>query len=120
MRTLITLNKNNHVDVVAATADVAQGDNIIIQNVDNVDVWVYEAAAPASSVQGKLVRPGEEILTPRGSLGVFAVAVRGDSQISAGPVSDFQTFRVDNEPIALIEGRQFRAVRKIVNRCTST
>lgn len=114
MRTLVSLQKNSHIDLVAATPGVEQGDSIALQNVDNVDVWVYESEAPASSAQGQLVRPGEHLVTPRGTVGVFAVAVRGDSGLSAGPTPPFQSFRVDNEPIALVEGRQFRAVRKIV------
>lgn len=114
MRTLVPLQKNSHVDLVAATPGVEQGDSIALQNVDNVDVWVYESETPASSAQGQLVRPGEHLVTPRGTVGVFAVAMRGDSELSAGPISNFETFRVDSEPLALTEGRQFRIVRKLV------
>lgn len=112
MKTLIQLPVSQHIDV-SAGASVPQGDSILIQNVDADEVWVYEAATAGTIITGTMLRRGETTLTPRGSLGVFAVSTRGDATISAGPVSDFQTFRVDNEPIALLEGRQFRVVRKV-------
>ncbi len=112
-RTLIQIPKGQHVELFAA-ASVPQGDQVMIQNVDNEDVWVYEAATPASGQQGTLLRRGDEHRTSRGALGVYAYNNQGDATISAGPVSDYETVTVDNEPIALREGRQFRAVRKIV------
>ena len=113
MQTEIELERLQHVDI-AAEAGVLVGDSIDIQNINAEDVWVYEASEPATVAQGRLLRRGDVMTTSRGSPGVYAVCTKGKGIITAEPVSEYKTFTVDNEPIALKEGRQFRAVRKIV------
>lgn len=109
---ILPLVKGVHLDV-ATGSGLPEGEPINIQNVDADEVWVYESEVVGVTVQGCLLRRGEGVTTQRGARGVWAVTATGAGTISTGPVSAFQSVPVDNEPLALREGRQFRAVRKI-------
>lgn len=108
----VVLPPKIHVNI-SATAEVPNGDSIEIQNISAEEVWIYYAQTAQTEPQGRLLRRGDVYITDRGAPGVYGVCTRGEGILTTSKVSEFKTFTVDNEPIALKEGRQFRIVRKI-------
>lgn len=108
----VVLPPKIHINI-SASAEIPSGDSIEIQNISAEEVWIYYAQTAQTEPQGRLLRRGDVFVTDRGVSGVYGVCTRGEGILTASKVSEFKTFTVDNEPIALKEGRQFRIVRKI-------